>query len=358
MFIDTAGNIILDTAYAQEHNTKDILYTINGFDYTSLGTKHTQTGDFYGMLDCTCLSVFAPITSSFTMKGYVVVHLDENVITGNVYTTFNTNYITLVMVMLLSLSFIALYFVQIHKPLNGIIKATKEYGKGNLAYKIDVKNDIDEIGRLSASLNYMASKLDESDQFQQKFLSNISHDFRSPLTSIKGYLEAIADGTIPPEMTKKYIDIVLFETDRLTKLTSNILTLNELDPKTVRLELSVFDVNLIIKHTIETFEGTCKKKRIQFQLTFSAETCSVKADKSKIGQVIYNLVDNAIKFSHENSVIYISVREKGEKAYISVKDNGSGISKESLDKIWDRFYKSDASRGRDQKRLRPWPFYH
>ena len=321
MFIDTAGNIILDTAYAQEHNTKDILYTIDGFDYTSLGTKHTQTGDFYGMLDCTCLSVFAPITSSFTMKGYVVVHLDENVITDNVYTTFNTNYITLVMVMLLSLSFIALYFVQIHKPLNGIIKATKEYGKGNLAYKIDVKNDIDEIGRLSASLNYMASKLDESDQFQQKFLSNISHDFRSPLTSIKGYLEAIADGTIPPEMTKKYIDIVLFETDRLTKLTSNILTLNELDPKTVRLELSVF----------------------------SAETCSVKADKSKIGQVIYNLVDNAIKFSHENSVIYISVREKGEKAYISVKDNGSGISKESLDKIWDRFYKSDASRGRDKK---------
>ena len=80
MFIDTAGNIILDTAYAQEHNTKDILYTIDGFDYTSLGTKHTQTGDFYGMLDCTCLSVFAPITSSFTMKGYVVVHLDENVI--------------------------------------------------------------------------------------------------------------------------------------------------------------------------------------------------------------------------------------------------------------------------------------
>ena len=80
MFIDTAGNIILDTAYAQEHNTKDILYTIDGFDYTSLGTKHTQTGNFYGMLDCTCLSVFAPITSSFTMKGYVVVHLDENVI--------------------------------------------------------------------------------------------------------------------------------------------------------------------------------------------------------------------------------------------------------------------------------------
>lgn len=81
----------------------------------------------------------------------------------------------------------------------------------------------------------MATQINEMDQFQQKFLSNISHDFRSPLTSIKGYLEAIADGTIPPEMINKYINIVLFETDRLTKLTSNILTLNELDPKSVRL---------------------------------------------------------------------------------------------------------------------------
>ena len=114
----------------------------------------------------------------------------------------------------------------------------------------------DEIGRLGMSLDYMASQLNESDKFQQKFLSNISHDFRSPLTSIKGYLEAIQDGTIPPEMLDKYIGIMLFETERLTKLTSNILTLNELDPKSVRLDISTFDLNSIIRHTVETFEGT------------------------------------------------------------------------------------------------------
>jgi signal transduction histidine kinase len=142
---------------------------------------------------------------------------------------------------------------------------------------------------------------------------------------------------------------VLFETDRLTKLTSNILTLNEMDPKTVRLEISVFDINSIIRHIIETFEGACKKKKVQFQLTFSGGTQDVRADKSKIQQVIYNLLDNAIKFSPENSCIFITVREKGEKVYISVKDTGVGIAKESLDKIWDRFYKSDASRGRDKK---------
>ena len=115
------------------------------------------------------------------------------------------------------------------------------------------------MGYLSDTLNYMSDELNKMEEYQKNFIANVSHDFRSPLTSIKGYLEAIADGTIPPEMTKKYIDIVLFETDRLTKLTSNILTLNELDPKTVRLELSVFDVNSIIKHTIETFEERVKR---------------------------------------------------------------------------------------------------
>ena len=159
----------------------------------------------------------------------------------------------------------------------------------------------------------------------------------------------MSDGTIPPEMMGKYFDILLFETDRLTKLTSNILTLNELDPSTVSLDITTFDINSIIKHTIETFEGLCKKKKIQFQLTFSGEEQFVKADKGKITQVIYNLVDNAIKFSPENSCIYISVRDKGEKAYISVKDTGIGIPKKDIDKIWDRFYKSDSSRGRDKK---------
>ena len=294
------------------------------------------------------LSVYSPITSDFSIVGYVVINLPESVLTDRVYQTFNTNYLTLAICMILSLSMLILYFVYIHAPINELTKATIEYGKGNLSYRIQSKHN-DEIGRLAASLDYMAQELNEMDKFQQKFLSNISHDFRSPLTSIKGYLEAIEDGTIPAEMINKYINIVLFETDRLTKLTSNILTLNELDPKSVRLDISTFDINSVIKHTIETLEGTCKKKNIKFSLTFAGNIENVKADKQKIQQVIYNLIDNAIKFSHDNSFIYVTVREKGEKAQISIKDSGSGISKEDIDKIWDRFYKSDASRGRDKK---------
>lgn len=348
MFVDIYGNVLLDTSFKGDVGSSGILYSISEFDYSKFGTDHSDISNFYGTYNEPQLNVLTPITTSFILKCYVVISMPVSTITDDVYVTFNTNYLTLLMILLLSLSFIVLYVIHIHKPVNELFKATEQYGKGNLSYKVRPQHS-DEIGRLAVSLNYMASELNEMDQFQQKFLSNISHDFRSPLTSIKGYLEAIADGTIPPEMMNKYINIVLFETDRLTKLTSNILTLNELDPKTVRLELSTFDINSIIKHTIETFEGKCKDKKIQFQLTFSAKKELVHADKSKIGQVIYNLIDNAIKFSSDDSNIYITVREKGEKAYITVKDTGAGIPKDNLDKIWDRFYKSDSSRGRDKK---------
>ena len=350
MFIDVSGNVILDTNFTNidNNNNNGILYPIADFDYTLTGSKHSQIGTFYGIFDSDTLTVMAPITNSFTTKGYVAVHIPVSTIKDTVYNTFNTNYITLILMMLFAFMFIILYLISIHKPLTEVIRGTDEYGRGNLTYKIKSLNN-DEIGHLGISLNYMASELNEMDKFQQTFISNVSHDFRSPLTSIKGYLEAIADGTIPPEMVGKYVTIVLFETERLTKLTSNILLLNDLDPKSVRLEMSIFDVNSIIKHTIETFEGVCKDKNISFDLTFSAKALFVLADKGKIQQVIYNLIDNAIKFSQSNSSVFVHTTSKGEKIFVSIKDTGVGIPKENLDKIWDRFYKSDASRGRDKK---------
>lgn len=350
MFITPSGDVILDTnnSSTDKSNEDRILFSINDFDYGDLKGKHDILWDFYGLFSEPELSVFSPISNSFEIKGYVVINIPESAIVERVYDTFNTNYLTLAIVLILSSAFLVLYFFQVHRPIKEITRATNEYSKGNLSYHVKPMHN-DEIGRLGMSLDYMASQLNESDKFQQKFLSNISHDFRSPLTSIKGYLEAIQDGTIPPEMLDKYIGIMLFETERLTKLTSNILTLNELDPKSVRLDISTFDLNSIIRHTVETFEGTCKKKGIKFNITYANSVQNVKADKCRIQQVIYNLIDNAIKFSKENSYIYITVKEKGEKAQISIKDTGCGIAKEDIDKIWDRFYKSDSSRGRDKK---------
>lgn len=184
---------------------------------------------------------------------------------------------------------------------------------------------------------------------QRKFSSNISHDFRSPLTSIKGYVEAILDGTIPVEIQDRYLHIVLSETERLEKLTKGLLTLNTFDDNGYLMEMSDFDINEVIRRTLETFEGRCNERGIRFSLLFDEASLPVHADMEKIQQVLYNLIDNAVKFSRDDSVIYIETLQKREKIFVSVKDTGLGIPQDSLPKIWERFYKTDLSRGKDKK---------
>ena len=207
----------------------------------------------------------------------------------------------------------------------------------------------DEIGYLAASLNYMANELNTLEEDQRKFISNVSHDFRSPLTSIKGYVEAMLDGTIPVEMQEKYLNIILFETERLNKLTKSLLELNKFGSHGVMLDVTDFDINQMIKTTLLTFEGICANKHIRFNLILSGEQLFITADFSKIQQVLYNLIDNAIKFSHQDSTITIETTEKNDKVFVSVKDTGIGIPKDSLKKIWERFYKTDLSRGKDKR---------
>ena len=248
------------------------------------------------------------------------------------------------------LSFIILLGVHflIYRPLVKITNAAKQYASGNLDVVIPV-NTQDEIGYLSASLNYMSSQLKDMEDYQKKFVANVSHDFRSPLTSIKGYVEAMADGTIPPEMQGKYLNIILFETERLTDLTRDLLTLNEFDTKDLLLDKTDFDIHEVIRNTAASFEGTCTAKKISIELLLATRTLYVHADQHKIQQVLYNLLDNAIKFSNPESTITIETTPRGDKVYTSVKDYGIGIPKSSINKIWERFYKSDLSRGKDKK---------
>ena len=132
-------------------------------------------------------------------------------------------------------------------------------------YELSVESD-DEIGYLAAALSYMSSEIAKNEDSQKKFIANVSHDFRSPLTSIKGYLEAMLDGTIPPELHEKYLAIVLNETERLTKLTNSLLTLNNLNMRGMVLEKTIFDINQVIRNTAASFEGTLSKKNISIEL--------------------------------------------------------------------------------------------
>lgn len=296
------------------------------------------------------VTVVSPIDIDFVLKGYVVLYMEmSEVDKAAVYSidTLNICFLILGVVFLAALLF--LYRISII-PLRAVIKAAREYAQGKFDYKFTIgKNRHDEFKDLMDTIEYMAKELSLMEEYQRKFISNISHDFRSPLTSIKGFATAMIDGTIPPELYNKYLNTICFETDRLTKLTSGLIELGKFDSHQVLLDIREFDIHSIIKQTVETFEGSCREKYISLNLIFEGDEAHVMADKGKIEQVLYNLIDNAIKFSRNNSDINITTRSKGNKVIVSVKDYGIGIPKESLKKIWERFYKTDSSRGKDKK---------
>ncbi|MDK2966821.1 MULTISPECIES: HAMP domain-containing sensor histidine kinase [Lacrimispora] len=340
--VDRQGKIVSDSQ--QPGKDGDM---IANFDPTIMGNKSYTIGTYYNEFSYDVLSVHAPITGNYTTHGYVVIHLPLSYLQAQRNGILNIVYITSAVVFGFSLIILLVFTKNVYIPLKKITAGANEYAQGNLTHHIDV-NTRDEMGYLAATLNYMSDEINKMEEYQRTFIANVSHDFRSPLTSIKGYLEAILDGTIPPQMHEKYLTRVISETERLNKLTQGMLTLNTLDSKGY-LNRTNFDINRVIKDTAASFEGTCSTKNITFDLTFSDNIQMVYADLGKIQQVLYNLIDNGIKFSHTDSTIYIQASSKYEKIFVSIKDTGIGIPKDSIKKIWERFYKSDLSRGKDKK---------
>lgn len=343
--INPSGRMILDSSSPVDVETEIV---VENFDPTVTAGSYYTVGDFFDTFDKDVLSVFAPITADYRVKGYVVIHYAMSSLEAEANNLLNISYIMLVILFLLSLIILIFFTEIVYIPLRKITEATEQYASGNMHYEFSVESE-DEMGYLAASLSYMASEIARSEDDQKKFVANVSHDFRSPLTSIRGYLEAMIDGTIPPEMHEKYLTIVLNETDRLTKLTNSLLTLNNLNTNGMMLNKTDFDINRTIRNVAASFEGTCRQKMIAIELVLTGDEMYVVGDVDKIQQVLYNLLDNAIKFSHHDSVIKMETTEKRSKIFVSVKDSGIGIPKDDLKLIWDRFYKSDLSRGKDKK---------
>ncbi len=300
------------------------------------------------ILDEAMLTATAPVMYNYAVKAYVCVLVPEREIKEAVTNRMNTiNLELLIICVLVAISFFVIYIIAAY-PTRKIRKAALEYASGNYSYTLKCRTH-DEYSDLTNAINYMVGQIKQVEDYQKKFIANVSHDFRSPLTSIKGYAEAIKDGTIPEEARNKYLDVILFETDRLSKLTSDLLDLNRIDARGLMLEIKSFDINEAIKKTAASFEVICLKKKINIDLAFASKSTFVDADLGRIQQVLYNLIDNAIKFSRPQSVIEIETEEKGAKALVRVRDHGEGIGRENIKRIWERFYKQDSSRGKDKK---------
>ena len=233
-------------------------------------------------------------------------------------------------------------------PLLLMNRAAKVIANGDFEQRVEIRSN-DEVGELAESFNHMAESLQAHEKVQKDFIANISHDLRSPLTSMNGFLTAMLDGTIPPEKQEKYLHIVLEETNRLSRMTQGIVELSRAQSSAILLEETDFDINELIRSNIEVLEPQLKEKQVRIRGIYDAETTMVHGDQDKISRVLQNLLSNAAKFSPDGGVIEVETTLQGKKkVLVSIKDEGPGISVEDQKYVFDRFFKSDTTRNEDK----------
>ena len=343
LIVNTTGGVLLDTSNMYINDN------VNRYDSSFLKKKYVTDLQLGSLVSISSLCVSLPIENCVFINGYLVMLTPMTSVDNRVNYYFNIIDGAFYLIMFcLAIVFLILYITNT-LPLRKLIYASKGFSIKKENEPIVIRTN-DEYRDMAETLNVIAADMSSFDEYQKKFIANISHDFRSPLTSIRGYAEAMIDGTIPPESQEKYLNIILFETERLNHLTSNLLELNTFENESVILDKSVFDIHDCIIKTADSLEGAANRKNLRIELKFNTQLkLEVNADIGKIQQVLHNLLDNAIKFSRNDSFIEVRTKRRGERIFVSVKDFGVGIPKDSIAKIWERFYKTDVSRGRDKK---------
>ncbi|MDR2183388.1 MAG: HAMP domain-containing histidine kinase [Clostridiales bacterium] len=233
------------------------------------------------------------------------------------------------------------------RRITAIGRAAKEIAGGGFGRRIGVEAGAgakDEIGQLAQSFNHMAQSLDNTEKTRREFIANISHDLRSPLTSMQGFLAAMMDGTIDEAHRQKYLDIVLTETKRLSALANDILVLTKIQGADDGLHTTQFDINELLRQSVILFEAQITAAGLGISADFAEERAIVAADKEKISRVVHNLIENAVKFTPVGE-IRLSTKAKNGKIHIEIADTGIGMDAAAQNHIFDRFYKADISRG-------------
>ena len=236
---------------------------------------------------------------------------------------------------------------RIMRPLREIGKAARSFSKGNFNIQVPVRGE-DELAELADSFNKMASALHSKDEMQKNFLSNVSHDLRTPMTTIAGFIDGIIDGAIPPEKQDYYLNIIKNEVTRLSRLVSSLLDISRMQSGDRKFDMKNFNICELARQTIISFENQFEEKKLDVEFNCEDYDMIAKGDKDAINQVVYNLCHNAIKFAYNGGRYSVKIVSKGNKIEFSVYNDGIGISKEELPRVFERFYKSDKSRGLDK----------
>lgn len=249
-----------------------------------------------------------------------------------------------------SLSAIGLFSYNLVKPLKEMAAAAKKFGKGDFSVRVNESSN-DEIGELAVAFNNMADSLSSSETTRKNFVANVSHELKTPMTTIAGFIDGILDGTIPPEKHRYYLSIVSSEVMRLSRLVRSMLDLSRIDSGELKINYQNFDLSAMLVSIVITFEREIEKRNIEIRGLDRVTPKIVCGDKDLIHQVIYNLIENAVKFTNEGGYIAFVITEDTDRTVFSVTNSGTGIAKEEIPLVFERFYKTDKSRSKDKKGL-------
>ena len=329
------------------------VYLVNGEDYQNL---------MYSKIKLNTESLSSNIefkkevfkVDNASIKGYVKAIYEDGEIDGYMIMVmqnesernFNMFIIWITVIIEIIISAIVIKIVTnqiIIRPIDNINNVAKRLAKGEVEKRV-VVNCNNEIGELAESFNMMAECLEKSDTKRREFISNVSHELRSPITSIKGFIGGILDGVIPRDRENYYLKIVYDEIDRLARLVNDLLDMSAMESGKFNLAITEFDINQVISLCILNLEHKIQEKGLNVKATFHNNRAYVLGDRDRIIQVVTNIIENSIKYSNDDGEIKIDVYSKGEKIYVDIFNSGECIEEKELNKIWDRFYKSDKSR--------------
>lgn len=244
---------------------------------------------------------------------------------------------------------LAFYYAnyRVTRPLKLMSSAAKAIAQGDFSRRIPVETD-DEIGELAESFNHMTNSLVQLESMRRSFVANVSHELKTPMTTIGGFIDGILDGTIPEEKRNYYLTIVSEEIRRLSRLVVGMLSLSKLESGEMKINRTRFNFTDVICSSVLSLEQKIEEKHIDIRGLDSLEPLSISGDRDLLHQVVYNLSDNAVKFTEEGGYISFSAQQEGENIRLAIRNSGEGIAPKDLPHVFERFYKTDRSRSKDK----------
>lgn len=312
------------------------------------GMNYTEKGKLGGMLvKYSYVAVIPVLTTDGVYIGASFVGTSNTAVNGIMSSMAMTIVMSSIWIMLVALVIVYIISERLTTPLRNMSEASKEYAKGNFDRKIEVKGS-DEVAQLARSFNDMSNSLKNLEYMRSSFVSNVSHELRTPMTTIGGFVDSILEGCIPPEDEKHYLEIVSAEIKRLSRLVSSLLEISTFESGQKPIDFTNFDICEMARIILISNEQRLDEKHLKVSFECDRDNIEVRADKDSIYRVLFNICDNAVKFSCDGGEYRVKIRDVGEKAEISVYNEGVGIPKEDLPFVFDRFFKSDKSRGLDK----------